>query len=71
MAKRGFNVIDTELHLEEPLDLFDQNLEEPYRSITRVAVYAVDVPHVPEFYYEKDEIYYEPSPPAQKESHDD
>src|SRR6266852_21403 len=37
MAKRGFSVIDTELHLEEPLDLFDQNLEEPYRSMTRVA----------------------------------
>jgi uncharacterized protein len=36
MAKRGFNVIDTELHLEEPLDLFENNLEEPYRSLTRV-----------------------------------
>src|SRR5260370_29245309 len=37
MAKRGFSVIDTELHLEEPLDLFERNLEEPYRSMTRVA----------------------------------
>jgi predicted TIM-barrel fold metal-dependent hydrolase len=37
MAKRGFRVIDTELHLEEPLDLFEHNLEEPYRSMTRVA----------------------------------
>jgi hypothetical protein len=37
MAKRGFSVIDTELHLEEPLDLFENNLEEPYRSLTRVA----------------------------------
>src|SRR4030095_1184407 len=30
-------VIDAELHLEEPLDFFDRNLEEPYRSMTRVA----------------------------------
>src|ERR1051326_8590203 len=37
MAKNGFRVIDTELHLEEPLDLFDTRLEEPYRSLTRVA----------------------------------
>src|SRR5215470_10484118 len=36
MAKHGFRVIDTELHLEEPLDLFDSRLEEPYRSMTRV-----------------------------------
>jgi len=36
MAKHGFRVIDTELHLEEPLDLFDTRLEEPYRSMTRV-----------------------------------
>jgi predicted TIM-barrel fold metal-dependent hydrolase len=36
VAKRGFNIIDTELHLEEPLDLFDKNLAEPYRSLTRV-----------------------------------
>jgi uncharacterized protein len=36
MAKHGFRVIDTELHLEEPLDLFDTRLEEPYRSLTRV-----------------------------------
>ena len=37
MAKHGFFAIDTELHLEEPLDLFDRDLEEPYRSMTRVA----------------------------------
>ena len=37
MAKSGFFAIDTELHLEEPLDLFDHDLEEPYRSMTRVA----------------------------------
>lgn len=37
MARHGFRVIDTELHLEEPLDLFDTRLEEPYRSMTRVA----------------------------------
>jgi 2,3-dihydroxybenzoate decarboxylase len=36
MAKRGYQVIDTELHLEEPLDLFETRLEEPYRSQTRV-----------------------------------
>jgi predicted TIM-barrel fold metal-dependent hydrolase len=37
MAKHGFKVIDTELHLEEPLDLFDTRLEEPFRSLTRIA----------------------------------
>jgi uncharacterized protein len=38
MAKPSdVRVIDAELHLEEPLDLFDRNLEEPYRSMTRVA----------------------------------
>jgi predicted TIM-barrel fold metal-dependent hydrolase len=37
MAKHGFRVIDTELHLEEPLDLFETRLEEPYRSMTGVA----------------------------------
>ncbi len=37
MAKRGFSVIDTELHLEEPLDMFDKHLEEPFRSMTRVS----------------------------------
>jgi predicted TIM-barrel fold metal-dependent hydrolase len=37
MAKQGFFVIDAELHLEEPLDMFDRDLEEPYRSMTRVA----------------------------------
>ncbi len=37
MAKRGFSVIDTELHLEEPLDMFDKQLEEPFRSMTRVS----------------------------------
>lgn len=36
MASHGFRVIDTELHLEEPLDLFEHTLEEPYRSMTRV-----------------------------------
>jgi predicted TIM-barrel fold metal-dependent hydrolase len=37
MAKQGFRVIDSELHLEEPLDLFETRLEEPYRSMTGVA----------------------------------
>ena len=37
MAKLGFHVIDSELHLEEPLDLFEKGLEEPYRSMTGVA----------------------------------
>ena len=35
--KRGFPVIDTELHLEEPLDLWERGLEEPYRSLTHVS----------------------------------
>ena len=34
--KRGFRAIDSELHLEEPLDLWERNLEEPFRSRTRV-----------------------------------
>jgi predicted TIM-barrel fold metal-dependent hydrolase len=37
MAKQGFHVIDSELHLEEPLDLFETRLDEPYRSMTGVA----------------------------------
>jgi predicted TIM-barrel fold metal-dependent hydrolase len=37
MAKHGFRVVDSELHLEEPLDLFETRLEEPYRSLTGVA----------------------------------
>jgi predicted TIM-barrel fold metal-dependent hydrolase len=34
--KNGFKVIDSELHLMEPIDLWDQRLPEPYRSRTRV-----------------------------------
>lgn len=35
--KHGMRVIDTDLHLIEPLTLWDQRLPEPYRSQTRVA----------------------------------
>jgi predicted TIM-barrel fold metal-dependent hydrolase len=34
--KQGLRVIDSELHLEEPLDLWERKLPEPYRSRTRV-----------------------------------
>ena len=34
--KNGFKVIDSELHLMEPLDLWKQRLPEPFRSRTRV-----------------------------------
>jgi len=34
--KHGFRVIDTDLHLIEPLDLWEQRLAEPYRSLTRL-----------------------------------
>jgi predicted TIM-barrel fold metal-dependent hydrolase len=34
--KAGFKVIDSELHLQEPYDLWARNLEEPYRSRTKV-----------------------------------
>lgn len=34
--KQGFKVIDSELHLEEPFDLWERRLEEPYRSWTQV-----------------------------------
>src|SRR5215813_6177443 len=34
--RNGFKVIDSELHLMEPLDLWDTRLPEPYRSRTRV-----------------------------------
>ena len=33
--KSGFNVVDSELHLMEPLDLWEQHLPEPFRSRTR------------------------------------
>jgi predicted TIM-barrel fold metal-dependent hydrolase len=36
--KNGFSVIDSELHLMEPLDIWDQRLPEPYRSTTRVVL---------------------------------
>ena len=35
MAKRGFRIIDAEPHFLEPHDLWDRNLEEPYRSLIR------------------------------------
>jgi predicted TIM-barrel fold metal-dependent hydrolase len=34
--KNGFRIVDTELHLVEPTDLWTKNLEEPYRSRTKV-----------------------------------
>lgn len=36
MAKRGFKVIDSELHLEEPFDLWERDLPEPFRSRTKI-----------------------------------
>src|SRR5579862_4342713 len=36
MMKQGLNVMDCELHLEEPWDLWERSLPEPYRSRTRV-----------------------------------
>jgi uncharacterized protein len=35
--KNGFKAIDAELHLEEPLNLWELNLPEPFRSLTRVS----------------------------------
>ena len=35
--KHGMRVIDTDLHLIEPLTLWEQRLPEPFRSLTRVA----------------------------------
>jgi len=32
MAKRGFRVLDSDLHVIEPADLFERYLEEPYRK---------------------------------------
>ena len=32
MAKRGFRVLDSDLHVIEPADLFEKYLEEPYRK---------------------------------------
>src|SRR5688572_25860585 len=34
--KRGFKVIDSELHLMEPLERWEKHLAEPYRSRTRI-----------------------------------
>ena len=36
MGRNNFRVMDVELHLEEPLDLWERNLPEPYRSETKV-----------------------------------
>jgi len=38
--KDGFHVIDSELHLEEPPDLWAERLPEPYRSRTRIIMPA-------------------------------
>jgi predicted TIM-barrel fold metal-dependent hydrolase len=37
MAKRGYRIVDSELHLEEPFDLWDRHLPEPYRSWTKIS----------------------------------
>ena len=36
MAKNGFKIIDSELHLEEPFDLWEKRLPETYRSRTKL-----------------------------------
>ncbi len=36
MARAGYRVIDSELHLLEPHDWWERRLPEPYRSITRI-----------------------------------
>jgi predicted TIM-barrel fold metal-dependent hydrolase len=35
-VKRGFKIVDAEPHFLEPPDLWERNLEEPYRSLTKV-----------------------------------
>ena len=35
MAKAGFRIIDAEPHFFEPHDLWERNLEEPFRSLTK------------------------------------
>jgi uncharacterized protein len=39
-VRDGFRVIDSELHLEEPPDLWSKRLPEPYRSRTRIIMPA-------------------------------
>lgn len=49
MPRRGFRVIDSELHVLEPHDLWEHRLPEPYRSRTRVTAPAgrhLDTGHV-------------------------
>ena len=36
MSKSGFKVIDVETHVMEPLNLWERNLKEPYRSMTQM-----------------------------------
>lgn len=36
MAKDGFLVFDCDIHLEEPFDLWERNLPEPWRSRTKI-----------------------------------
>lgn len=36
MARRGFRIIDSELHLLEPYDWWEKRLPEPFRSRTRI-----------------------------------
>ncbi len=40
--KRGFKVIDSELHLMEPHTLWEERLPEPYRSRTHIMPPAVE-----------------------------
>jgi predicted TIM-barrel fold metal-dependent hydrolase len=40
MAKAGFRIIDAEPHFFEPHDLWERNLEEPFRSLTKTTFTA-------------------------------
>jgi len=48
--KAGFRIIDSDLHVQEPVDFLQDYLEEPYRSKTKI--YSASPPKVTRFVYE-------------------
>ena len=32
MSKQGFKIMDSDLHVQEPADIYERYLEEPFRS---------------------------------------
>src|SRR5262249_19297422 len=56
-------VLDTDLHLIEPLDLWDRGLDEPYRSLTRLATGQQGHLEVTAYQFEVGERRFSPTQP--------